>query len=249
MQAELTKTNQASFIRMFAGIPVHNFDEKEALDFILARLHGLQKTLLMYANSNFVVSCQPFVAQLNSEEVKIYNDGVSIDAASKLLYGEPFKANLNGTDFTPKLLASLTAQSKVVLIGAKPGVAKRTGEFIARTMSCQVLATFDGYDDMRDTAALITRVNALKPDVVLVALGNPRQERWMLEYGQQLEAPLIVGVGALFDFLSKTVKRAPMWVRRLKLEWFYRLCLEPKRLLKRYTIDVIMFFYICLKLK
>jgi len=248
MEVDL-KENKPSVVRMFAGLPVHNLNEKDALDLILNRMQTAQKTLLMFANSNFVVNCQDIVSQLNDDEVKIFNDGISMDAASKLLYGQPFKANLNGTDFTPKLLANLPANKKVVLIGAKPGIAELAGKNVSQGIDCQVVATFDGYKDMNNMPELIDRVNALNPDVVLIALGNPLQELWMLNNAAVLNAPLLVGVGALFDFLSNNVKRAPTWMRRIKLEWFYRLCIEPKRLLKRYTIDVIKFFFLCVKLK
>ena len=105
----------------------------------------------------------------------------------------------------------------------------------------------NGFEDMRDLPALIQRINQLKPDAILVALGNPQQERWILRYRSELNAKLLVGVGALLDFMSGSVKRAPGWLRSLRLEWLYRLYGEPKRLFKRYTIEMLRFFILCLK--
>jgi beta-1,4-glucosyltransferase len=82
---------------------------------------------------------------------------------------------------------------------------------------------------------------------MLVAFGNPLQERWILDHADALRAPLIFGVGALLDFLSGNARRAPNWVRRLRMEWLYRLLNEPRRLLKRYSWDLIVFFRQCLR--
>ena len=81
----------------------------------------------------------------------------------------------------------------------------------------------------------------------LVAFGNPGQEAWILDHCAACNAPAMFGVGALLDFLSGNARRAPSWMRTLHLEWLFRLCLEPRRLLKRYTWDMIGFFWICLR--
>jgi beta-1,4-glucosyltransferase len=96
-----------------------------------------------------------------------------------------------------------------------------------------------------DDAAVCQRIRDARPDVVLVALGNPLQERWILDHAKELPPALYVGVGALFDFLADRAVRAPIWVRKLRLEWLFRLMQEPGRLWKRYTVDVFRFFRIC----
>lgn len=231
--------------KMFAGIPVYDLEGNEAIALLNTRMQKAQKTLLMFANSNFVLKCQEIKAQLNADPVIVVNDGVSIDAVSKIMYGKPFKENLNGTDFVPKLLSHLTSNKKIVLIGSKPNVANLAGQYIEKHFGSTVLASFNGYEDMRDNQALIEKINALKPDIVLVGIGNPLQENWMLKNQSSLDVTLIVGVGALFDFMSGTIKRAPLWIRNMRLEWLYRLYKEPRRLCKRYTLDVITFFYLC----
>lgn len=248
-EAEYQSMDANYDFREFAGIRVYNLELNEAIRFINERLNEAQKTLLMFANSNFVVKCQSIKSQLASSSVLVFNDGLSIDAASKVMYGETFKSNLNGTDFTPQLLSGLTPNKKVVLIGSKPGVSKRAGEFLEKNYHTKVLATFNGFEDMKDSNALVSKVNALEPDIVMVGIGNPLQEVWMLNHSDDLNAPLILGVGALFDFISGSIKRAPKWVRNIRLEWLYRLYKEPKRLGKRYTIDVIKFLYLCVKFR
>jgi len=232
--------------KVFAGIPVYDFDSHEAIVFINARMQKAQKTLLMFANSNFVLKCQEIKAQLNAEPVIVVNDGISIDAASKIMYGRQFKENLNGTDFVPKLLSNLTANKKIVLLGSKPNIANLAGQYIEKNFGSKVVGSFNGFDDMRDNESLIRQINNLKPDIVLVGIGNPLQESWMLRNQSNLDVTLIVGVGALFDFISGSIKRAPLWVRQVRLEWLYRLNKEPRRLFKRYTLDVMTFFYLCI---
>jgi beta-1,4-glucosyltransferase len=78
-------------------------------------------------------------------------------------------------------------------------------------------------------------------------MGNPIQEKWILANQSQLNTAYILGVGALFDFWSGNKIRAPIIIQKLRLEWLFRLCQEPRRLLKRYTIDIIKFLYIALK--
>jgi N-acetylglucosaminyldiphosphoundecaprenol N-acetyl-beta-D-mannosaminyltransferase len=87
-------------------------------------------------------------------------------------------------------------------------------------------------DEQREVAAVI---NAARPDIVWVGLGVPRQEKWMASMRGQLDAPVLVGVGAAFDFLSGTVKQAPPWIQRAGLEWLFRLTREPRRLWRRYA--------------
>jgi N-acetylglucosaminyldiphosphoundecaprenol N-acetyl-beta-D-mannosaminyltransferase len=82
--------------------------------------------------------------------------------------------------------------------------------------------------------AIVTEINAARPDVVWVGLSTPKQERWMSENRPYLEAPVLVGVGAAFDFVSGSKRQAPPWLQRLGLEWLYRMLAEPRRLAKRY---------------
>ena len=80
-----------------------------------------------------------------------------------------------------------------------------------------------------------------------MAMGNPVQEEWILDNRQSLNANIVIGVGALFDFWAGDKPRAPRWVQRMRFEWFYRLCLEPRRLLRRYTVDIVRFLILCRK--
>jgi N-acetylglucosaminyldiphosphoundecaprenol N-acetyl-beta-D-mannosaminyltransferase len=93
---------------------------------------------------------------------------------------------------------------------------------------------------------IVDKINQAEPDIVWVGLGTPKQERWMAEHIDKLNASTLIGVGAAFDYISGRVKQAPIWMRNCGLEWFFRLMVEPKRLWKRYTRNHPLF--VCLVL-
>jgi beta-1,4-glucosyltransferase len=103
----------------------------------------------------------------------------------------------------------------------------------------------DGYEGMADVPALLDRLNQARPDLVLLGLGDPRQGCWFLEHRHRLPPAVYAGVGALFDFHSGSVPRAPRVFRVMGLEWFYRLAREPGRMWRRYSLDGMRFAWLC----
>ncbi len=86
-----------------------------------------------------------------------------------------------------------------------------------------------------------------KPDILFVGLGAPKQEKWIWRYKDEINVPVSIAVGASFDFGAGSVKRAPKWMQQIGLEWFFRLCQEPRRLWKRYLVGNIIFIWLVLK--
>jgi alpha-1,3-mannosyltransferase len=172
----------------------------------------------------------------------VLNDGIGVNIASKLKYGQQFCENLNGTDLIPRYLAESRIKLRVFLLGASPDVADACFE------QCQLLfpqhqwlGFNSGYISSAQHHSICERIRDARPDILLVAMGNPLQELWIHQYGASTGAKLCIGVGALFGFLSGKVNRAPSWVRRLHCEWVYRLVLEPKRMWRRYLIGNVTF--------
>lgn len=129
--------------------------------------------------------------------------------------------------------------------GGKPGVAEELkARLTSRFPGLRVAGTFTppfralNPDEL---AALRADIAATQPDVIWVGLSTPTQEKFMAEHGPQLDAGLLIGVGAAFDFLSGRVPQAPRWMQRSGLEWFHRLCTEPSRLWQRYLVQSPMF--------
>ena len=165
------------------------------------------------------------------------NDGIGLDIVSFITYGRTFEFNLNGSDFTPYFLRNTQRRFRVFLLGGQPGVAERAAA-ACRAIAPQheYVGTHRGHLSEADEREVLRQIRAARANLVIVGFGNPSQEVWMAKYVHELEADLIIGVGALLDFLAGTMPRAPDWMRRMKLEWLHRLLLEPRRLWKRYIV-------------
>jgi 2-beta-glucuronyltransferase len=209
-----------------------------------------QQTALFFVNSNLIMKGDALRDQLNGPGVVLVNDGIAMNIASWLVHRRRFPANLNGTDYTPALLVGNARDSDhpwgVYLFGGKPGIAERAAESL-RDQRIRVVGTADGYS--QDNDELIHSINHSGADVVLVAMGNPLQEQWILENRKHINARLLIGVGALLDFLAGDKPRAPRLIRRMHLEWAYRLSLEPSRLMRRYTLDMFLFLARCVRFR
>ncbi|RMF79666.1 MAG: glycosyltransferase [Chloroflexi bacterium] len=147
--------------------------------------------------------------------------------------------------YGPDLMLAVCEQSvrkgiKHVFWGGEPGVAEiLAARLQERFPGLQVVATFSppfhALTDEPDTEA-IARLNVLDAQIVWVGLGSPKQDLWMAQHRRYLTAPVLIGVGAAFDFLAGTKRQAPRWMQRIGLEWFYRLIGEPRRLGRRYIV-------------
>lgn len=234
-----------AFDKMVLGnFAITNTTRQALSAYLLGSLASQRRLVLFFANTNFIVKCRELSARMNNDSVLLVNDGVGMDLAAWLINRRRFKSNLNGTDFTPYLLRQAQRPLRIFLLGGTPEVVKRAAEHARQQLGQEVVGVGDGYAGMRETD-LLARIAQSQADILLVALGNPIQEQWILQHRDMLEVPLVMGVGALFDFWAGNKPRAPRLVQSLRMEWFYRLCLEPRRLLRRYTVDIVRFFFYC----
>ncbi|MEQ8877088.1 MAG: WecB/TagA/CpsF family glycosyltransferase [Phycisphaerales bacterium] len=164
-------------------------------------------------------------------------DGIGVELAARM-QGRRLAANLNGTDLTPRLLRQAAQWGKsVFLIGGTPGTADAAAQRLCLDIpGLRIVGTRDGFAGAARPEEAVDEINGSGADIVLVAMGVPQQELWIDEHRHLIDAPLVLGVGALFDFLAGNVRRAPEWVRRRRMEWAWRLAMEPRRLAKRYVI-------------
>ncbi|QQA44718.1 WecB/TagA/CpsF family glycosyltransferase [Pelagovum pacificum] len=171
-------------------------------------------------------------------------DGIGVELAGRMT-GDRLAANLNGTDLVPALLAKAAGQGKsVYLFGGRPGIAEAAAQRLSRDIpGLRIAGTRDGYDGAADPQAAVADINNSGADILLVALGVPMQELWLHRHTHDLTPDLALAVGALFDFLAGTVSRAPEIVRKLRMEWVWRLVQEPRRLAKRYLAGNVSFLF------
>lgn len=219
---------------MILGIPFAPLDCEQAVAHIRALRAAGGTHHLVLANAH-TVNCAWADVQYRAvlrRAALVLRDGVGVELAARLRR-RPMRHNFVGTDFIPDLLARLAPPAvRVFLFGGRPGVAEMAGAVLARRCAgVKVAATAHGYEA---DGAVCERIRIARPDVLLVALGNPLQEHWIDRHASALGVPLAIGVGALFDFLAGRVPRAPAWMRRARAEWVFRLAVEPRRLWRRY---------------
>ncbi|NNJ24558.1 WecB/TagA/CpsF family glycosyltransferase [Alienimonas chondri] len=174
-------------------------------------------------------------------------DGTPVVAASRW-FGKPVPERVPGSDLVPSLLASANAKRplRVFLLGAGPGVAEIAAANIARdTPHAEVVGTHCpplGFErNPQENELILALLEEAKPDVLIVGLGFPKQEKWVHAHREALTCGVALCVGATIDFLAGNVTRAPRWLGRVGLEWVFRLGLEPKRLAGRYANDLVHF--------
>ncbi|GBH32189.1 alpha-1,3-mannosyltransferase [Sphingobium xenophagum] len=227
--------------RLIDTVAIYPINASNATAHIAELLARSEPAWVAFANQHTINTAarDPVVRDMLAKSFVI-PDGIAIDVASKLLYGRDFPENLNGTDYLPNLLQALPPQ-RLFLLGSKPGVAERAGQLIRAIAPQHAISGWHhGFADAQATQELIAQLRSKQPTLLLVGMGHPYQERWIAEHAADL--PLVaMTVGAWFDFLSSHVPRAPLWMRRIRMEWCYRLYLEPKRMFSRYITGGFIF--------
>jgi N-acetylglucosaminyldiphosphoundecaprenol N-acetyl-beta-D-mannosaminyltransferase len=165
-------------------------------------------------------------------------DGQPLVWSARLL-GTPLPDKISGSDLVwPLMERAARGGWRVYLLGGDPGVAELAAARLARELGVAIVGTDASLIRLEASAAevdsIVARVQAVRPDLILVALGAPKQERWIHLVRGRLQPAVLIGVGASLDFIAGTIRRAPRWMSRLSLEWLYRLVREPRRLAYRY---------------
>lgn len=180
--------------------------------------------LLAFSNPEFLVEArhnEPLGRYLRSVRYNLA-DGVGVVWAARRL-GTPLPERVTGTDWMYAMAELCRAEGhSLYLLGGRPGVAEEARIRLQEAFpGLKVVGTRDGY--FEDSAAVVNAINAVRPTFLMVCLGNPRQERWITENAQRLEAQVVFGNGGALDFASGRVTRAPALMRKLSLEWLHRL--------------------------
>ena len=225
-------------------------DEKEVLALLSKDIDSGRSIELFFLNAhcfNLAQKDREYFDILNSCDY-LLNDGIGIKIASKI-EKLVLKKNLNGTDFIPEIAEMASKKGyKIFLLGAKDGIAEEAAVKLKEKFEgLQIAGVHSGYglDD-----SVLEMINNSKADILIAGMGVPMQEKWIRENKSKLgSVKLFVGGGAILDFLSQRIRRAPLLMRKIGLEWVFRLCLEPGRLWRRYLVGNFLFFYYILVLK
>lgn len=222
--------------RTILNVPVRVSTLNQAFDFLDRTFERGVVSVVAFANAhslNVAVTDHRFRSALQASIV--FNDGAGLNIASHLLFGSPFPENLNGTDFVPQYMVKTAHRYRIFLLGGRPEVVKRASAEFSRLYPRHCIAGYrGGYFESGENASIIQNIRQSAADIILVAMGNPKQEIWLADNLSATGCKLGFGVGALFDFMSGEVPRASQRMQRNGLEWLYRLYKEPRRLWNRY---------------
>jgi N-acetylglucosaminyldiphosphoundecaprenol N-acetyl-beta-D-mannosaminyltransferase len=170
------------------------------------------------------------LAQIINNADLVVPDGAGVVWAARY-QGNFMPERVAGYDLVQNLLREAVREKyRIYMFGGAPGVAEKAREVAEeRYPGVQIVGTRNGFFKRQDESEILNQIKVCQPDVLLVALGVPRQEKWLDEYKEELKVPVAIGVGGTFDVMSGLVQRAPLWMQRGNLEWLFRLLSEPKR--------------------
>ena len=184
---------------------------------------------------NLAQSDAAYAEAINHADL-LLNDGIGIEVVSKFA-GVRLRENLNGTDLIPQILEiAADTNIPVYLLGGREGVAGQAAEALSARIPMIEIAGFrSGYFGMDEEEQVVDAINHSGAALVVLGMGVPRQELWAARNAGRLpDIRMLISGGAILDFLSGAIPRAPGWMRYLRLEWLFRLCLEPGRMWQRY---------------
>ncbi len=174
-------------------------------------------------------------------------DGMPVVWFSRF-FGDKIEGRSSTTDFIHKIseLSTPVTQLKYFFLGGEEGVSNEAAKIIEEMYDVKVTGIRSGFNLQKNNEDIISRINSLRPDILWVGMGVPKEQEWVAENKCKLRIPMILTCGGMFDFITGRNLRAPEWVQESGLEWLHRLCTDPLRLWKRYTwgnMKFLFYFY------
>jgi len=227
------------------GVAVDNLVEAEAIERIVGFVTEDRPHHVVTVNPEFVMEARrngAFRRVLAAADMAT-PDGFGLLVAARLR-GNAFRGRVTGVALA-ELIAAQAAERgwSLFLLGAAPGVAERAAEALQHKYSgLRIVGCYAGSPSRDEEPAIRARIIAAQPTVLLVAYGHPAQELWIARNQPLLRVPVTIGVGGVFDYLAGETPRAPAWMRRIGLEWLYRLIRQPQRW-RRILVAVPLFLW------
>jgi exopolysaccharide biosynthesis WecB/TagA/CpsF family protein len=225
------------------GLQINNDYMADAINWVMTK--PLESTIKKRCKVSFFINVNSvnlaqkhakFKAHLNQAD-HCFSDGLGMRIAARKI-GVQLKDNVNGTDMLPCLCkAAVVKDVSIYLLGGKPNVAKTTANNLCQQYpNLRIAGSEHGYFEAGSSLKVIERINKSQADILLVAMGSPAQEKWLIQHANLINCRTALAVGGLFDFYSGKISRAPLWMRELGMEWIWRLIQEPKVKFNRYII-------------
>jgi N-acetylglucosaminyldiphosphoundecaprenol N-acetyl-beta-D-mannosaminyltransferase len=232
------------------GCFIDNLSMEETLQKIESFIHSGRPHQHVVVNVDKVVkaSRDSKLRRIINECALVNVDGMPVVWASRLL-GKSLKERVAGVDLFEALVERSAEKGwRVFFLGAREEVVQAVKDLYARKLPRLRVAGFrNGYWNREEEAGVVKLIADSRPDLLFVAISSPKKEQFLGRYQAEMKVPFAMGVGGAFDVVIGKVKRAPMWMQRWSLEWFYRFLQEPGRMFRRYFIDDMYFFWLLLK--
>lgn len=232
---------------------IDNYSVKETLNAIEASIEAHKQMHHVVVNAAKIVSMQSDLQlrQSVNESDLINADGQAVVWASRIL-GKPLKERVSGIDLMENLVSlAHKKQYKIFFLGAKETVVRAVVDKYSTRYSPNIIAGYrNGYFDKTEEESIANTISDSGAKILFVAMSSPIKENFLYDNKSRLnEVNFIMGVGGSFDVVSGKVKRSPVWLQKIGMEWFFRLCQEPKRMWKRYLVGNTKFILLVLKSK
>ena len=234
------------------GCPIDDYTMQETLTCIEQSIDKKQSLHHVVVNAAKLVHMQRDRDLRHSVVTSdiINADGQAVVWASRFL-GKPLKERVAGIDLMYKLIELAHHKKyRIFFLGAQEYVVEKIVELVKTKYSPNLIAgSQHGYYNVNEEETVVQKIADSKADILFVAMGSPLKEVFLERYQAKMAIPFIMGVGGSFDVLAGKTKRAPLWMQKAGLEWFYRLAQEPRRMWKRYLITNTLFIWYVLKEK
>jgi N-acetylglucosaminyldiphosphoundecaprenol N-acetyl-beta-D-mannosaminyltransferase len=217
------------------GVPVTDVSMEQAMSLLQDLLHAQPPRAhgIYFVNAHTLNNAcdRPAYRSVLQAADRIFGDGTGVRWASRLLHGVKLRDNVNGTDLVPLMFSRWADRGlRYYLLGNTPERIEQAAAYARRTFPGWTLAgCHHGFLGPDDHDAVIDKINASGAHMLLVGMGNPKQEQWIHDHLPRLKVPLCLATGGLFDYWVGDLIRAPMWVRRLGLEWLHLMNRQPHK--------------------
>lgn len=232
------------------GCQIDNLTMEETLQTVEGFIHSGQPHQHVVVNVDKLVKANedPELRRIINDCALINVDGMPVVWASRLL-GKPLKERIAGVDLFESLMRRAADRGwRVYLLGAREEVVLGVKAVYERKYPGLVVAGYrNGYWTPGEEAGVVEQIKVAQADLLFVAISSPKKEHFLGRYQAEMKIPFAMGVGGTFDVAVGKVKRAPLWMQKSGLEWFYRFLQEPRRMFKRYFIDDMAFFWLLIK--
>lgn len=225
------------------GIPIDRVTREQAGEITEKLINESKKTckMIFAPNVEFIMTAQrdkEFFEILQQSDLAT-PDSIGVIIGAKL-QKKSFPERIPGQSYFRKIIELSNEKGySIYLLGGEPGIAEKAKEnLLIKFPNVNIVGTHHGYFDEKEEKEIIKEINEIQPNVLFVALGAPKQEKWIAKHKNELKVDVATGQGGTYDYEAGKIKRAPRIVQKMGIEWLWRLCREPKRIVRQIVLPI-----------